>query len=250
MEVKMKITNELLNELGADPKVYSEDEKIKMGEYAEKIIGGRLRELLDNCSLPEDKLSALKNEYENAKSTLISNMTLVANEAEILAGILANKSSIFGSALSESEKDTILVKAVSSIKKISSAREDMLTVLSRIFAGMNEFFELQAVYNRTLAELGMINLSAMAANNDEDVIMPHILDAYEKLTDLTAFTNDLKDKAVIYQKAVEVRINEALSSLSVHLDFINDGNSFDASGAMDDVVKIKRIAEDVIHSHA
>ncbi len=245
----MNITNELLNELGADPKVYSEAEKIKMGEYAEKIIKGKLDELLATCSLPEDKLATLKSSYESAKLTLMSNMTLVANEAELLASVLANKSSIFVSSLSDTEKDSILVKAVNSIKKISSARENMLTVLSRIFAGMNELFELQAVYNRTLAELGMINLSAIAAESDEDIIMPLILDAYEKLTDLTAFTNDLKDKAVIYQKAVEVRINEALSSLSVHLDFANDGKAFDANGAMEDIVKIKRIAEDVIHSH-
>lgn len=245
----MNITNELLNELGADPKVYSEAEKIKMGEYADKIIEGKLSGLLEACCLPEDKLATLKSSYESAKLTLMSNMTLVANEAELLASVLANKSSIFVSSLSDTEKDSILVKAVNSIKKISSARENMLTVLSRIFAGMNELFELQAVYNRTLAELGMINLSAMAAESDEDIIMPLILDAYEKLTDLTAFTNDLKDKAVIYQKAVEVRINEALSSLSVHLDFANDGKAFDANGAMEDIVKIKRIAEDVIHSH-
>ena len=251
----MEITNSLLNDLGADPKVYSDAEKKKMGEYADKIIEGKLNELLEACSLPEDKLAELKNGYENAKEALISNMTLVATEAEILAGVLANKSSIFASSLSDSEKDSILVKSASSVKKISSAREHMLLILSRIFAGMNEFFELEAVYNRTLAELGMINLSAMAAESagatyDEDAIMPLILDAYEKLTDLTAFTNDLKDKAVIYQKAVEVRINEALSSLVLHLDFANDGKQPNINGAMDDVVKIKRIADDVIRSHA
>ena len=246
----MEITNSLLNDLGADPKVYSDAEKKKMGEYADKIIEGKLKELLEACSLPEDKLSELKNGYENTKSTLISNMTLVANEAELLAGVLTNKSSVFASSLSDAEKDSILVKAASSVKKISSARENMLIILSRIFAGMNEFFELQAVYNSTLAELGMINLSAMAAENDEDVIMPLILDAYEKLTDLTAFTNDLKEKAVIYQKAVEIRISDSLASLTAHLDFAGDGKQLNVVGAMDEIVKIKKIAEDVIHSHA
>ena len=246
----MEITNSLLNDLGADPKVYSDAEKKKMGEYADKIIEGKLKVLLEAFSLPEDKLSELKNGYENAKSTLISNMTLVSNEAELLAGVLTNKSSVFASSLSDAEKDSILVKAASSVKKISSTRENMLIILSRIFAGMNEFFELQAVYNSTLAELGMINLSAMAAENDEDIIMPLILDAYEKLTDLTAFTNDLKDKAVIYQKAVEIRISDSLASLTAHLDFAGDGKQLNVVGAMDEIVKLKKIAEDVIHSHA
>jgi hypothetical protein len=33
----MEITNILLNDLGADPKVYSAEEKLLIGEYAEKI---------------------------------------------------------------------------------------------------------------------------------------------------------------------------------------------------------------------
>ena len=246
----MEITNKLLNDLGADPKVYSDSEKKKMGEYADKIALGKLPELLDACALPEDKLSELKKGYENAKSILISNMTIVSSEANTLADILSTKSSIFPSSLSDSERDNILVKAASSVNKISSTQENMLTILSHIFNGLNEFFELQAVYNSTLAELGMINLSAMAAENDEDIIMPLILDAYEKLTDLTAFTNDLKDKAVIYQKAVEIRISDSLSSLTAHLDFAGDGKHLNISGAMNEIVKIKKIAEDVIHSHA
>ena len=246
----MEITNSLLNDLGADPKVYSDAEKKKMGEYADKIIEGKLNELLEACSLPEDKLAELKSGYEHAKSTLISNMTMVVSESKALADILSSKSSIFSSSLSDSEKDSILVRAASSVNNISSTRENMLTILSHIFNGLNEFFDLQAVYNSTLAELGMINLSAMAAENDEDIIMPLILDAYEKLTDLTAFTNDLKDKAVIYQKAVEIRISDSLASLTAHLDFAGDGKQLNVVGAMDEIVKIKKIAEDVIHSHA
>lgn len=250
----MKITNELLNELGADPKVYSEAEKKLMGESADKIINGELSALLEGCSLPEDKLTELKNTYGKNREGLFENMERFSSMAEELADIFARKSSVFASSLTESEKGEMIPSLANMINQLSVLRENTLDIISRIYSGMNELFDLQSVYNQTLADLGMISIAARAAETegavyDEDDIMNPILDAYDKLTDLTAFTNDLKDKAVIYEKAVEIKIGNSIAKITEFADLLNDGARLSISGIMGEASTLKQISADVLHTH-
>lgn len=250
----MEITNALLNELGADPKVYSESEKKLMGEHADKIISGELSSLLEECSLPTEKLISLKDTYGKNRDGLLENMEKFSALAESLAGVFANKSSVFSSALPENEKYEILVKIANLIEQLSVLREETLDIVSKIYFGMNELFDLQHVYNKTLAELGMISISARAAETigvsfDEDAIMTPILDTYDKLTDLTAFTNDLKDKAVIYEKSVEVKIGNSISRITECADLDGDGENLNVSGIMNEASVLGQIARDVLHTH-
>lgn len=250
----MKITNELLNELGADPKVYSADEKELMGKHANKIIAGELKSLLGTCSLPEEKLNLLKDTYGKNRDSLLENMKRFSLMAEELAGAFTSKNSIFSSEFSENEKNTILIKIANIIEKLSALREETLDIITKIYSGMNELFELQHIYNKTLADLGMISISARAAETvgasyDEDTVMTPILDAYDKLTDLTAFTNDLKDKAVIYEKAVEIKIGNSIAKITESSDLINDGASINITEIKNEAAVIKQIAADVLHTH-
>ena len=250
----MKITNELLNELGADPKVYSEAEKKLMGESADKIINGELSALLEDCSLPENKLIELKDTYGKNRDSLLENMERFSAMAEELADIFARKSSVFASALTESEKGEMIPKLAGMINRLAELREDTLDIISSIYSGMNELFNLQSVYNQTLADLGMISIAARAAaifgaSYDEDAIMTPILDAYDKLTDLTAFTNDLKDKAVIYEKAVEIKIGNSIHKITECADLLNDGAKLNVSGILGEASTLKQIACDVLHTH-
>lgn len=251
----MEITNILLNDLGADPKVYTAEEKQMMGDFADKIKAGELSSLLAECILPEDKLAELKEKYGKNREDLIEDMKKIAILAEELVGVFNRKSSVFTSAIPEEEKMDLLVRGVAVMKNINALRNEALFTVGRILSGMQELYELQAVYNSTLARLGMLNISARAAETigaiyDEDAIMTPILDAYDKLTDFTAFTNDMKDKAVIYRKACEERLGEALDALSEHMDLMGDGAKLSVSGIADDAANIKRIAADVLHTHA
>ena len=250
----MEITNILLNDLGADPKVYTAEEKKLMGDFADKIKAGELSSLLAECALPEEKLEELKEKYGKNREDLIEDMKKIAALAEEIVGVFNRKSSVFTSAIPEEEKMDLLVAGVAVVKKINSLRNEALFTVGRILSGMQELYELQNVYNTTLARLGMINISARAAETvgasyDEDAIMTPILDAYDKLTDFTAFTNDMKDKAVIYRKACEERLGAALDSLSDHMDIMGDGAKLNVSGIADDAANIKRIAADVLHTH-
>ena len=250
----MKITNELLNELGADPKVYSASEKELMGEYADKILAGELQSILDTCSLPEEKLISLKETYGQNRDNLLKNMESFSIIAEELAGAFINKSSIFSSEFTDKEKSVILSTVADIIEKLSALRENTLDIISKIYAGMNDLFDLQHVYNKTLADLGMISISARAAETvgasyDEDAVMTPILDAYDKLTDLTAFTNDLKDKAVIYEKAVEVKIGNSIAKITELSDIANDGSNINISEIKNEASVLRQIAADVLHTH-
>lgn len=250
----MEITNILLNDLGADPKVYSENERQQIGEMADKIIGGGLASLLSECTLPAEELASLKKSYGEARDCLITNMKKVAGLAEEIAGVFSVKSSIFTSSLPQEEKIDLLVRGVRFSKKISELRKDMLDKILIIYSGMTRLYELEYIYNKTLAELGMINIAAKAAETlgkeyDEDAIMTPIFDAYEKLTDLTEFTNDLKDKSVIYEKATEITLGNLLDSLAIHMDLMNDGEKLNITAIMNDTAAIKRVAEDVLKTH-
>ena len=250
----MEITNILLNDLGADPKVYTAEEKQMMGDFADKIKAGELSSLLAECALPEEKLEELKEKYGKNREDLIEDMKKIAALAEEIVGVFNRKSSVFTSAIPDEEKMDLLVAGVAVVKKINSLRNEALFTVGRILSGMQELYELQNVYNTTLARLGMINISARAAETvgasyDEDAIMTPILDAYDKLTDFTAFTNDMKDKAVIYRKACEERLGAALDSLSDHMDIMGDGAKLSVSGIADDAANIKQIAADVLHTH-
>lgn len=250
----MEITNILLNDLGADPKVYSAEEKLLIGEYAEKIKAGELSSLLASCTLPEEKLAFLKETYGKNREDLTNNMKKIADLSEKIVGVFNKKTSIFTSVLSDDEKLNLLTEGVAVLSGIDELKNEALFTVGRILSGMTELYELQAVYNETLARLGMINIAARAAETegatyDEDAIMTPILDAYEKLTDFTAFTNDMKDKAVIYEKACEVRLGEALDSLTDHMDIMGDGANMSVAGITADAANIKRIASDVLHTH-
>ena len=250
----MEITNILLNDLGADPKVYTAEERQMMGEFADKIKAGELDSLLATCALPEERLCELKEKYGRNREDLIENMKNISALAEEMVGVFNKKSSIFTSAIPEDEKMDLLVRGVEVLKNIDYLRNEALFTVGRILSGMQELYELEGVYNTTLARLGMINIAARAAETegasyDEDAIMNPILDAYDKLTDFTAFTNDMKDKAVIYQKACEVRLGEALDSLTDHMDLMDDGAKLSVSGIAEDAANIKRIAADVLHTH-
>lgn len=250
----MEITNILLNDLGADPKVYTAEEKQMMGDFADKIKAGELSALLAECALPEERLLALKASYGRCREELAEAMNKIAALAEELAGTFAKKNSIFTASLSEIERDTLLMSGFHIMQRISALREKTLDTVGSILAGMEELYSLQCVYNTTLARLGMINIAARAAETEgasyeENAIMDPILDAYDKLTDFTAFTNDMKDKAVIYQKACEERLGFALDALSRHLDLMGDGKNMSVSGIMEDAAAMKRIAADVLHTH-
>ena len=250
----MKITNELLNELGADPKVYSAVEKELMGNNADKIIKGELQSLLDSCSLPEEKLNSLKDTYGKNRDDLLKNMESFAHVSEELAGVFTSKNSIFASEFTESEKSTILIKLANITENLSALREETLDIIAKIYSGMNELFDLQHIYNKTLADLGMISIAVRAAETsgssyDEDAIMNPIMDTYDKLTDLTAFTNDLKDKAVIYEKAVEIKIGNSIAKISEFSDLTNDGANINIPEIKNEASIIKQIAADVLHTH-
>ena len=250
----MEITNILLNDLGADPKVYTAEEKKLMGDFADKIKAGELSSLIADCALPEEKLCELKEKYGRNREDLIENMKKIAALAEEIVGVFNRKSSIFTSAIPENEKMDLLVKGGDVMKKIDFLRNEALFTVGRILSGMQELYDLEGVYNATLARLGMINIAARAAETvgaayDEDAIMNPILDAYDKLTDFTAFTNDMKDKAVIYRKACEDRLGAALDSLTDHMDIMEDGKNLSVSGIAEDAANIKRIAADVLHTH-
>lgn len=250
----MEITNILLNDLGADPKVYTAEEKLLIGDFADKIKAGELELLLTTCALPEEKLCELKEKYGKNREDLTENMKKIAALAEEIVGVFNRKSSIFTSAIPEDEKMDLLVKGVDVMKKIDFLRNEALFTVGRILSGMQELYDLEGVYNATLARRGMINIAARAAETDgaaydEDAIMNPILDAYDKLTDFTAFTNDMKDKAVIYRKACEDRLGAALDSLTDHMDIMEDGKNLSVSGIAEDAASIKRIAADVLHTH-
>lgn len=252
--VLMEITNVLLNDLGADPKVYSESERRLMGDFADRIIAGELSALLDECTLPEKELSALKENYGKNRDKLLGNMKKIAALAEKAASLYAGKSTIFSASLSDTERDRIVVEGVEIVRALGALRLDTLDTISYIFEGMTRLYELQNTYNLTLARLGMINIAARAAETagasyDDDAIMTPILDAYEKLTDFTAFINDLKDKAVIYQKSAEIKLGLAFDNLAIHMDFINDGKNMNINAIMNDAATIKHIVEDVLHTH-
>jgi len=250
----MEITKILLNDLGADPKVYSDNERAHIGEMADRIIGGELSALLSECTLPEEKLESLKKSYGEARDSLMADMREVARLAEEIAGVFSRKSTVFTASLSPEERDRLLVKGTRFSIRISELREDMLDKISVIYSGMTALYELQNLYNKTLAELGMISIAAKAAEGagkeyDEDAIMTPILDAYEKLTSLTEFINDLKDKSVIYEKASEISLGNLLDSLAVHMDLMKDGEGLNVTSIMNDTAAIKRVAEDVLKTH-
>ena len=250
----MEITNALLNELGADPKVYSEAERHLMGEYADRIIGGELPSLLEECKLPKDTLAGLKDEYGKNRDSLMASMRRILTLADELPGVFESKSSIFTSALSDEEKCDLVTEAAQIMREIVDLREDMLDSILFIYRGMEDLYDLQNEYNSTLARLGIISIAAKAAETagavyDEDSVMTPILEAYEELTDFTAFTNDLKDKAVIYEKSVEIKMGHFIDSLAVSLDLHGDGKGLSVKGVNEDAARLRLIAEDVLKTH-
>ena len=249
----MEITTKLLADLGADPKIYSAEERIRMGEYADKVIGGELSAIVNAIKFPTDDFNSAKKMYGDRLASLMDTVRSISAEADKLADLLSQKNSIFTSEISETERSSILSGASVVIESINALREKALDHVFVILSVMNELFDIQHVYNKGLAELGLISIAAQAAQAqgveyDEEKIIGCIVDAYEKLCDLTAFTNDLKDKAVICQTAAEEKILDSVTSITKSLDFANDGASMNTSAAINEVIKIKNTVADVLHS--
>ena len=115
----MEITNALLNDLGADPKVYSSEEKALMCEFADKIIAGELSSLLESCTLPEERLAKLRDHFSKNSDLLLADMKETAVCAEALATLYAQKSTVFVSSLSFEEKDDLIMSSLRITNKIN-----------------------------------------------------------------------------------------------------------------------------------
>ena len=105
----MEITTKLLSDLGADPKIYSAEERIRMGEYADKVIGGELSAIVNAIKFPTDDFNSAKKMYGDRLASLMDTVSSISAEADKLADLLSHKNSIFTSEISESEKSSVCI---------------------------------------------------------------------------------------------------------------------------------------------
>jgi len=242
----MEITKEMLIQSGIDPALYSKSDITKIGDAAEKMKDVGISETLAalDLNMPnEDELRANATQAIQFFNGLFEQMKA---HLDSLASLCSVKTSIFSDELSEKEKKVILDGAGELISKINALGEEGLNTVGRMFRLYESLYKIRDAYNRLLYEVGLLNVAATVLEIESDEIFDVIETAFDKFSSITAFVNDLNDRAIICEEAIELKLNPSLAELLDAIDYENDGEKLSTKKIISTASAIKIMLADVI----
>jgi hypothetical protein len=163
----------------------------------------------------EESLRNRATEYIQGFNSLLENMK---THLDSIAALCSVKTSIFSGGISETERKTILDGAGDLISRINRLGEKGLDLVGEMFRTNERLQEIQSLYNNSLYSLGLLNVGAGVLGIEAEGIYDVIETAFDKFNDTTAFVNDLNDRTIIFEEAIELKLNPLLSELLDDID--------------------------------
>ena len=244
----MLITKEDLIKNGIDPSLYDKYDMEAIGESADKIKNGQLSILLGHITQRFEREINYRTYAGKARNKLNEDLEQISKLLDSIIELCSSKKSVFASGLSQEETERILVGTNIIYNKISALKKDAYEHVGNMYTYVRELSEIQFIYSRKLYNAGMLN-AAMAVidpNDTRDNITNASTIAFDMLNDLTEFINDLTDRAVISEEAVDIKLPDMLGGIMNALDFNNDGASLNTKNAIELIYQTKQMIKDVI----
>lgn len=247
----MKITNDILANKGIDPALFTYEEKQKIGHIIDQISDlGKEKSLVSIFPSYDDSFSkeaTICKNANSARSSVDSILKDIIKVLEEMASIPSSMNNIFSTGISKHDTDKILHESALKMNILHSHINNALHYIGEMYSSVALLSEIQLKYNSALYELGLINVAIKFSGKIEsDEIFEAINTAFERLNDITAFINDLKDRAVIGETALEKKIPSALKEISSQLDFNNDGAELNTTKMLDAIILAKQLVTTVI----
>ena len=244
----MKITKEDLKSHGIDPKLYDDFDMEIIGESADKILNGELPVLLSHIERRIEREEKFKEEATLKRQEFNGDLQRISSHLDSIISLCSSKNSIFSSGLSAEETDRILIGTAAIYHKIEDEIQRARDHLAEMHGYLHELSEIQFIYSRKLYNAGMLN-AAMAVINPEvsreDISRASRI-AFEMFNDLTECVNDLNDRAIIDDEAINRKLARYLNELVEVMDFDGDGAKLNTKDAVNVIYKAKQMIRDVI----
>lgn len=244
----MKITKEDLKIHGIDSRLYDDFDMEMIEESADKILNGELPTLLEQIEQRFKREETFKEMAALKRQEFNGDLQKISCHLDSIVALCSSKSSIFSSGLSAEETDRILVGTAEIYHKIEEEIQNARDHLAEMHDCLHELSEIQFIYSRKLYNAGMLN-AAMAVLDpaaSREKISHASKVSFEMFNDLTECVNDLNDRAIIDDEAINRKLGRYLNELVEVMDFNGDGAKLNTKDAVNVIYKAKQMIRDVI----
>lgn len=242
----MEITREILIQNDIDPALYSKDDLRRIGEAADSIANSLLPQMIAEIDKAEPDEDGYRADGDKAREDFNTLMAKINVNMDSVASLCSVKKSIFSGTLTANETDVIVNGTSELIAKTEFIRESAIDQIALMNSALSRLLRIQEIYNDKLYRVGLINVAATVLNVDTDELYPVIEAAFERFNSITEFINDLNDRAVICETAMEEKLPEHLSALIDASDAENRGARLNVQGVINAATATKVMITDVI----
>ena len=244
----MKITKEDLINHGVDPSLYNSDDMAVIERNADRIKNGELDDILEALALPSPDENKFKNAVNKARESVLDYIRELSSQLAVIHTLCASHQSVFSASLTPEETDKILVGSMNAFKKMFELRNTAMDYVTAMFNYKRELANVQDFYNKKLYNAGMLNaaFAVVCPDGNNDGIINAISGAFDLFNSLTEFINDVNDRIVIFDEALNVKLSYYWNEMTLLLDFDGDGASIDTQKTKISAETAMQMLRDVI----
>lgn len=244
----MKITKEDLINSGIDPSLYTPEDMEIIEAYADRIKEGALPSLLEEITLRDPNEAELRALIiQNRDNTLdrIREIIAVLNRVYELC---SQRQGIFSSSLSTEDTERITSGGADALSEMFEIKDKALDHVTLMFNYKSRLSKVRAEYNKRLYSAGMLNAAFSVICPDEDnfAITETIGTAFEMFNELTEVANDVNDRVIIFDEALNYKLTRAWYDMTAALDLDNDGAALNTQAVKSAIESAKQMLKDVI----
>lgn len=244
----MKITKNDLIDHGIDPSLYNSDDMEAIENFADIIKEGGLTSLLEGISQSSPEENTYKAKINEARGKAIERIKELSSLLDVVYDLCSSKQSVFTSSLTPEETDRILVGSMHAFNKMFEVKDKAFGHVTEMFNFKQELAKIRHAYNRGLYNAGMINaaFAVVCPDGDNSDILEVSGNAFEKFNELTEINNDTNDRIIIFDEALNKKLENHWNAITIYLDFDGDGKSINTQKAKSEIEAAKQLLKDII----
>ena len=244
----MKITKKDLSDHGIDPSLYTSEDMSEIEKNADIIKNGELSAILDQISLHAPQENELKGLIIESRESVIDCIRELVSLLDEIYELCSPNQVFFSSSISPEDKDRIVAESARLLDEMFEAKDRALDYVTLMFNYKTSLSDIRHEYNTKLYKAGMLNaaFSVVCPEEDNSDIINAIGAAFEMFNELTEIANDVNDRVIIFDEALNQKLPKAWYDMTTHLDLDNDGAQLSLQKVKSTIDATKLMLKDVI----
>jgi hypothetical protein len=247
----METNDRILTDLEAELKTYPTSEREKISVYIQRILKGELSELVSEKAFPKGALQKIKESLSATFKKMAKSVLETSKAADSLAEAISKKTVSFSFKISESEKSFILATASSTIQRIYTVRELVLSDLTLLYLQSEKLLMLQGSLLAYTSELEIIKAAAdisaklYGTKYTEATVSEPLSIAHSEMQSASELEKNVLHLASIYEDTFENKIYRILDDIAEAADLSGDGKCLSKSKITDAAINIKNATNNI-----